>query len=306
MESLVVELKQEEAIENLSAKKRLAAFYELTKPRITFLIVLMSATGFALGTQGSINYVLLLHTMIGITLLCSGVSTLNQYIERNLDSLMRRTAARPLPTRKLTPMQSLIFGVGLCFLAEIYMAVLVNPLTAALGITVIIGYVFLYTPLKTRTSFSTIIGAFPGAMPPLMGWTAASNELHIGAFVLFAIQFFWQFPHFLAIAWMYREDYARAGIKMLPVLEDNGSVTARQIVLYTMTLIPVSLLPTLMGFAGLSYFVGALILGLLFLAMSLRMAVTKSRQDAKRLLMVSVFYLPLLFVLMIFNQKPLQ
>lgn len=306
METLAVELKQEETVENLSTKERLAAFYELTKPRITFLIVLMSATGFVLGTQGKVNYVLLLHTMIGITLLCSGVSTLNQYIERTLDSLMRRTATRPLPTRKLTPTQALVFGAGLCFLAESYLAVLVNPLTAALGVTVIIGYVLLYTPLKTRTSFSTIIGAFPGAMPPLMGWTAASNELHIGAIALFAIQFFWQFPHFLAIAWMYREDYARAGIKMLPVLEDDGTITARQIVLYTMTLIPVSLLPTLLGFAGLIYFTGALILGLGFLFVSLRVAMTKSRQDAKRLLLVSVFYLPILFVLMIFNQKSLQ
>lgn len=306
MESFAVELKQEEtAIENLSTRERLNAFYELTKPRITFLIVLMSAAGFVLGSRDAINYVSLIHTIVGITLLCSGVSTLNQYIERNLDGLMRRTETRPLPTRKLTPMQAFVFGVGLCFMAEVYLAVLVNPLSAVLGITVIIGYVFLYTPLKTRTSFSTIIGAFPGAVPPLIGWTAASNELHIGAFVLFAIQFFWQFPHFLAIAWMYREDYARAGIKMLPVLEDDGSVTARQMVLYTMTLIPVSLLPTLMGFAGLIYFVGALVLGLWFLYTSVRVAMTKSRQDAKRLLLVSVFYLPLLFVLMIINQKAL-
>jgi protoheme IX farnesyltransferase len=303
MSSVVVELKKEETIEDLSAKERLNAFYELTKPRITFLIVLMAAAGFVLGTPNRINFVMLTHTIIGITLLCSGVSTLNQYIERQLDGLMRRTASRPLPARKLTAMQALLFGVGLCFLAELYLAVLVNPLTAALGITVIISYVFLYTPLKTRTSFSTIIGAFPGAMPPLMGWTAASNELHIGAVVLFAIQFFWQFPHFLAIAWMYREDYARAGIKMLPVLEDDGSITARQMILYTLTLIPVSLLPTLMGFAGLIYFVGALVLGLLFLACSFRVAMTKSRQDAKRLLMASVFYLPILFVLMILNQR---
>jgi protoheme IX farnesyltransferase len=263
----------------------------------------MSAAGFILGTPNRINFVMLIHTIIGITLLCSGVSTLNQYIERQLDGLMRRTASRPLPARKLTAMQALLFGVGLCFLAELYLAVLVNPLTAALGISVIINYVFLYTPLKTRSSISTIIGAVPGAMPPLMGWTAASNELHIGAVVLFAIQFFWQFPHFLAIAWMYREDYARAGVKMLPVLEDDGSITARQIILYTLTLIPVSLLPTLMGFAGLIYFVGALVLGLLFLFYGFRVAMTKSRQDAKRLLMASVFYLPILFVLMILNQR---
>jgi protoheme IX farnesyltransferase len=303
MESFVAELKEEDAIENLSVKERLAAFYELTKPRITFLIVLMSAAGFILGTPNRINFVMLIHTIIGITLLCSGVSTLNQYIERQLDGLMRRTASRPLPARKLTAMQALLFGVGLCFLAELYLAVLVNPLTAALGISVIINYVFLYTPLKTRSSISTIIGAVPGAMPPLMGWTAASNELHIGAVVLFAIQFFWQFPHFLAIAWMYREDYARAGVKMLPVLEDDGSITARQIILYTLTLIPVSLLPTLMGFAGLIYFVGALVLGLLFLSYGFRVAMTKSRQDAKRLLVASVFYLPILFVLMILNQR---
>jgi protoheme IX farnesyltransferase len=303
MESLAVELKREEVVSNLSASAKLAAFYELTKPRITFLIVLMSAAGFVLGASGPLDYLLLVHTVAGITLLCSGVSTLNQYIERDLDSLMRRTASRPLPTGRLTPMQAFIFGAGLCAIAEIYLAALVNTLTAGLGITVIISYVLLYTPLKTRTSLSTIIGAFPGAMPPLMGWTASSNEVHIGAWVLFLIQFFWQFPHFLAIAWMYREDYARAGIQMLPVIESDGKITARQIVLYTLTLIPVSLLPTLLGISGLAYFIGALFLGLIFLYGSLRMALTKSRQDAKRLLLISVLYLPVLFVLMIVNQK---
>jgi len=303
MESIAVELKQDEAIENLSARERLAAFYELTKPRITFLIVLMSAAGFVLGTHGKLDYILLLRTVVGITLLCSGVSTLNQYLERKIDGVMRRTETRPLPARKLTPIQALLFGVGLCFIAEVYLAVLVNPLTSLLGISVIVGYVLLYTPLKTRTSLSTIIGAIPGAMPPLMGWTAASNELHISAWVLFLIQFFWQFPHFLAIAWMYREDYAKAGIKMLPVIEDDGSITARQMVLYTLTLIPVSLLPTLMGLSGLVYFFGALILGLLFLYSSIRVARTKSKQEARRLMLASVLYLPLLFVLMILNQR---
>ncbi len=303
MESIAVGLKQDVAIENLSMRERLLAFYELTKPRITFLIVLMAVAGFILGSRGQIDFILLGHTVVGISLLCSGVSTLNQYIERTIDAVMRRTETRPLPAGKLSPTQALLFGVGLCFAAEIYMTVLINPLTAAFGISVIVGYVLLYTPLKTRTSLSTIIGAIPGAMPPLMGWTAATNELHISALVLFLIQFFWQFPHFLAIAWMYREDYAKAGIKMLPVVEDDGSITARQMVLYTLTLIPVSLLPTLMGLSGLVYFFSALILGLIFLYSSLRVARTKSRQEARHLMLVSVLYLPVLFVLMIVNRQ---
>jgi protoheme IX farnesyltransferase len=280
----------------------MAAYLELTKPRITFLIVLTSAAGFCLGARGPLSYLALAHAMVGIALLSSGIAALNQYIERDLDGLMRRTSPRPLPSGRLGPLEAFFFGVAVVLAAEIYLALLANPLTALLGITVVIGYLVLYTPLKTRTSLSTVVGAFPGAMPPLMGWTAARGELGLEAWILFAILFLWQFPHFLAIAWMYREDYKRAGILMLPVIEPGGRVTAQQIVVYTLMLIPVSLFPAIVGISGRVYFYGALVLGVIFLCSSLRAAVSKSRQHARQLLLASVIYLPLLFGLMVLNK----
>src|SRR6266850_5797731 len=222
MKTVAIELHPNAAAEVVappSAKARAAAYLELTKPRITFLIVLTSAAGFCLGSRGNINYTVFSNAMIGIALLSSGIATLNQYIERDLDGLMRRTATRPLPSGRLLPWEALFFGVALTVFAEAYLAVLVNPLSAVLGLTVIAGYLFAYTPLKTRTSLSTMVGAFPGAVPPLIGWAAARGSVGLEAWVLFAILFLWQFPHFLAIAWMYREDYSRAGILMLPVVE---------------------------------------------------------------------------------------
>lgn len=286
----------------LSTRDRVSAYWELTKPRITFLIVLTSAAGFGMASRGGIDYLSLLSALFGIALLSSGIATLNQYAERDLDGLMRRTANRPLPAGKLLPWEALAFGTSLTVLAEIYLLVLVNPLSAVLGLTVIAGYLFGYTPLKTRTSLSTLVGAFPGAVPPLIGWTAARGTLSIEGWVLFAILFLWQFPHFLAIAWMYREDYGRAGILMLPVVEPDGRITAQQIVVYTVMLIPVSLLPTLLGMAGRIYFVGAIVLGLLFLYSSVRAAFSMSRQQSRRLLLASVIYLPLLFILMVLNK----
>jgi protoheme IX farnesyltransferase len=283
-------------------RERLSAYLELTKPRITFLIVLTSAAGFCLASRGNLNYLVFSNAMIGIALLSSGIATLNQFIERDLDGLMRRTADRPLPSGRLLPWEALFFGAALTVGAEIYLLVLVNPLTAVLGLTVIAGYLFAYTPLKTRTSLSTMVGAFPGAVPPLIGWTAARGDISLEAWVLFAILFLWQFPHFLAIAWMYREDYGRAGILMLPVVEPEGRVTGQQIVVYTVMLLPVSLLPTLLGLSGRIYFYGACVLGLLFLCSSIRAAVSKSRQSARQLLLASVIYLPLLFILMVLNR----
>src|SRR5258708_24107564 len=283
-------------------RERVSAYLELTKPRITFLIVLTSAAGFCLASQGRVNYILLSNALIGITLLSSGIATLNQYIERDLDGLMRRTADRPLPSGRLLPWEALFFGAALTVAAEVYLAGLVNPLTAVLGLTVIAGYLFAYTPLKTRTSLSTMVGAFSGAVPPLIGWAAARGTVGLEAWVLFAILFLWQFPHFLAIAWMYREDYSRAGILMLPVVEPDGRVTAQQIVVYTILLLPVSLLPTVLHISGTVYFFGALVLGLLFLYSSVRAAFSKSRQEARRLLLASVIYLPLLFILMVLDR----
>jgi protoheme IX farnesyltransferase len=286
----------------LGGKARVAAYVELTKPRITFLIVLTSAAGFCLGSRGAVNYVLFAHAMIGIALLSSGIATLNQFMERELDRLMRRTADRPLPSGRLLPFEALWFGLVLTATAELYLLLFVNVLTAALGLTVIAGYLFLYTPLKTRTTLSTAIGAFPGAMPPLIGWAAARGEVDIAAWVLFAILFLWQFPHFLAIAWMYREDYGRAGIRMLPVVEPDGRVTGQQIITYALMLVPVSLLPAFLGISGRLYLVAALVLGLLFLASSIRAAISKSNQHARQLLLASVLYLPLLFGVMVLNR----
>ena len=303
MEEFAIELDTGVAqLERLRARDRVAAYLELTKPRITFLIVLTAAAGFALASPGLVDYRAMLTAMVGIALLSSGIATLNQYMEKDLDALMRRTANRPLPTGKLLPGEALAFGAGLTVLAEIYLVVLVNPLSAVLGLTVIAGYLFGYTPLKTRTSLSTFVGAFPGAVPPLIGWASARGTVGVEAWVLFAILFLWQFPHFLAIAWMYREDYTRAGILMLPVVEPDGRVTGQQIVLYTVMLLPVSLLPTLLGTAGKIYFVGAIILGLVFLCFSLRAAFSKSRQAARQLLLASVIYLPLLFILMVLDR----
>jgi protoheme IX farnesyltransferase len=291
-----------EAVASSTAKTRLAAYVELTKPRITTLIVLTSAAGFALGSPAGVNYLLFAHALIGIGLLSSGIGTLNQFMERDLDLLMRRTADRPLPSGRLFPFEAFWFGISLTLMAEVYLALFVNVLTALLGLTVITGYLFVYTPLKTRTSLSTALGAFPGAMPPLMGWTAARGEIDTAAWVLFAIVFLWQFPHFLSIAWMYREDYGRAGIRMLPVVEPDGRVTGQQIIAYSLMLVPVSLLPAILGISGKVYLVAAALLSLLFLASSVRAALSKSNKDARHLLLASVLYLPLLFGVMVLNR----
>jgi protoheme IX farnesyltransferase len=307
MKSVAIEINETPAetavVPQLGLKERIGALVELTKPRITFLLLLTAAAGFCLGSQGPINLVKLAHTMVGLGLLASGVATLNQYWERGLDSMMARTESRPLPTRRVSPAEALAFGLILTFGSEVYLALLVNPLTSLLGVVVIVGYVLMYTPLKTKTSLATVVGAFPGAMPPFIGWAAANNQLHLGAWVLFAIIFLWQFPHFLAIATLYRDDYKKAGILMLPVIESNGRMTGRQIVLYTLMLIPTSLVPTLIGMTGKVYFYGAVILGLVFLYVAVRAALDHSKTTARRLLLASVIYLPLLFILMVLNQR---
>jgi heme o synthase len=282
-------------------RMRTAAFVELTKPRIAFMLVLTSAAGFYLGSHEEFDFGLFVNAMIGILILAFGVATLNQYVERETDALMDRTRSRPLPSLRLAPAEALVFGLVQCAVAEIYLFFLVNPLTAALGIVVIVGYVLLYTPLKTRTSASTAIGAIPGAMPPLMGWTASANEVSIGAWALFVMLFLWQFPHFLAIAWMYRDQYAKAGILMLPVLEPAGKITARQIVLFSIMLLPASLAPFFIGFAGLVYLIGATLLGSWFLFESFQAARAKTVERARRLLLVSVLYLPLIFGLLVLD-----
>ena len=300
METVTAEINETKAV---GVRERIAAFVELTKPRIAVLLVLTSAAGFYLASHGPFDYALFANSMIAIALLAFGVATLNQYWERNIDKLMERTSTRPLPTSKVTPTESLVFGIVQCSIAEIYLFLFVNPLTAILGLVVIVGYVLVYTPLKTRTSISTAIGAIPGALPPLMGWTAAANDITLAAWALFAMQFLWQFPHFMAIAWMYREEYAKAGILMLPVVEPSGRLTSRQIVLFTVMLLPVSLAPFFFAISGFVFLIGAIILGVAFLIVSVQSARAKTNEMAKRLLLASVIYLPLLFILMVADKR---
>jgi protoheme IX farnesyltransferase len=280
---------------------RAAAYLELTKPRITLMVVLTALAGFCLGSKGSVNFLEFLHTAIGLTLLSSGISTLNQYLERNSDGLMRRTQNRPLPAGKLSAAAAAWFG-GLTSLAGLaYLTFMLNPLSGLWGFAALFSYVFVYTPLKRRTTVCTFIGAFPGALPPLIGWTAASNEMGVGAFVVFGILFLWQFPHFHAIAMLYADDYARADIKMLPVVERDWRRTAREIIAYAAVLLPVSLLPTVIGISGKIYFVGALLLGAYFFYVSVKTAQAKTKAQSRTLLKASVLYLPLLYILMVLN-----
>ena len=284
-----------------AVRARVGAYVELTKPRITLLVMLTAAAGYFLGAGRTLNYNGFLHTMAGVGLLSSGIAALNQYMERGLDGRMRRTMMRPLPSGRVTARAALLFGAALTLGAEAYLLLKVNPLSALLGASVVLGYLGLYTPLKTRTSLSTLVGAFPGAVPPLLGWAAATGRVSAEGLVLFAILFVWQFPHFFAIAWMYREDYARAGILMLPVVEPEGRLTRQQIIIWTLLLVPVSLAPAALGLTGAIYFGGALILGALFLWTSVAAFLTLSRRNARRVLLASVLYLPFLFGLMVLN-----
>ena len=238
-------------------------------------------------------------TVVGTALVAGGASAVNQVIERVPDSLMRRTRMRPVPDGRLQPFESLAFGMALSVLGLAVLAAAVNPLSAAVALTTLLTYALVYTPLKRRSSFATVIGAIPGALPPVIGWAAARNSLSQGAWVLFAIVFLWQLPHFLAIAWIYREDYARAGFPMLPVIEPDGRSTARQAVFYCAALVPVSLAPTLLGMTSTVYFIAALGLGLLFLGLTLRFARTRTLEDARRLFFGSIIYLPILWIAMI-------
>lgn len=287
--------------QELTIGGRVSAYVELTKPRITFMVVLSSLAGFFMASKGNVDWVKFLHLALGVSMLTSGTSTLNQYWERDSDKLMRRTMRRPLPSGKMSPLAALLFGTVMAAIGEVYLVLMVNPLTAVIGFMALASYVLLYTPLKQKTVWCTFLGAFPGALPPLLGWAGASDEIALGGIIMFAILFLWQFPHFHAIAMMYTEDYARAGIKMLPVVEPDCKSTARQIIAYAAVLFPVSLLPYFMGMSGLIYLVSAAILGAEFLYISINTARTKTKIDARKLLKASVMYLPLLYLLMTVN-----
>ncbi len=274
-------------------------YLTLTKPRVTFLVVLTTWMGFAFGSVGKSFTLLWAFAMIGTALVAAGASTLNQYMERDLDARMRRTQNRPLPQKRLTPRSAFIFGVTLAVLGLALLAFGVNRLTSLIAVISLLSYLLAYTPLKTRTSLSTLVGAIPGALPPVMGWTAARGTLAPHAWILFAILFLWQLPHFLAIAWMYKDDYARAGFPMLPVIDPDGGSTARMIILYTAILLPVTLLPAQAGLVGFSYFYGALGLGLVFMGVSVLTAFFRTPAHARRLLLASVIYLPILLTWMV-------
>ena len=278
-------------------------YIELTKPRITWLILMSTGIGYVFGSQTSFNWLLLLHTLIGTALIASGTATFNQWYEHKADALMNRTKGRPIPMGLVTPKQAFIWGLFLSVagFAELWLGV--NPLTALAGLFTLVTYLFVYTPMKQQHWHATTLGAVPGAMPPVIGYAAASGVINWEAAALFAILFVWQFPHFYAIAWMYREDYAKASIKMLPVVEPDGNSTARQILFFSILLIPVSFLPTWLHMTGTVYFVGAAIMGLVFLRAAVKVANNRTIALARGVLLTSVIYLPVLYGLMLLDRQ---
>jgi protoheme IX farnesyltransferase len=286
----------------IGVRGRATDYVALAKPRLNLLVVVSAVAGYAMAHGDTTDLAVLGWLVVGTGLVSGGAAAINQVIERDTDGLMRRTRLRPLPDGRLSAVEGLAFAGILSVVGLLVLAAGVNRLSAVVALATLASYAIVYTPLKKRTSFATVIGAIPGALPPVIGWAAAENALSQGAWVLFGILFLWQLPHFLAIAWMYREDYARAGLPMLPVIEPDGRSTARQAVVYTAALLPVALAPTLVGMSGASYFVGALICTLIFLGFSLRFAMTRAVRDARRLFFTSIIYLPVLWALMIVDR----
>jgi len=280
---------------------RLQDYLALTKPEVTFLVLMATGLGCIMASS-FFNLKVLLHALVGTALVAAGTATLNHYLERVHDGKMRRTANRPLPAGRLMPQQVLRFGLALSLGGVFYLALIVNVLTSLVGLAALLSYLGLYTPLKRRTTLCTFIGAFPGAAPVLMGWTAAQNRLPLEAWALYAILFVWQFPHFLAIAWMYREDYARAGMLMLPVSDTKGDSTFRQILAYSLALIPLSLMPAFLGMVGNIYFFSAVVFGLGFFYFAYRASLHRSKVYARHLLHASVLYLPLVYAIMVIDK----
>ncbi len=308
----LVETKPETEAVAVAIKHSLLDDYaQLFKVRVTSLIVMTAWTGLYMGAAKSsvpATSWTLFHALLGIGLTCAGSAALNEVLERRVDALMRRTKNRPLPSGRMSLAAGLVAGLAATLGGSVYLALTTNVLTGALALGTAVTYLAFYTPLKRLSPISTFVGAFPGAMPPLLGWTAIRGKLELEAVLLFLIVFFWQFPHFQAIAWLYRDDYEAAGIKMLPVVDKAGHSVIRQMLGYCSTLISVSLLPALLRMSGRVYLVGALLLGLAFLWFVFRLARTKlpttspdSRKFARQLLLASVAYLPLLFALMMLN-----
>jgi protoheme IX farnesyltransferase len=279
-----------------------AVYAELFKARLTFLVLLTTLVGFYLGSAGPVDYVLMVHTLLGTALVAGGASALNQWWERAYDAQMRRTQDRPLPSGRLQAPAVLMIGCSCAVIGLCYLALAVNGLTCLIGACSLLIYVFVYTPLKRITWLNTLVGAIPGGLPPLMGWTAARGQLTADGGALFAILAIWQLPHFMAIAWMYRDEYARAGFKMLPVLDPEGHRTASQALTHTLALVPVSLCPSLVRMTGPVYFIGALALGLVFVWSAIQFSRELTISRARQLFYVSIVYLPLLLGLMVLDK----
>ena len=282
---------------------RLRDFATLAKPEVMSLILVATGAGYYLGTTGPLDLTRFFHALLGTALVAGGTGTLNQVWERQVDSLMRRTARRPLPSGRLSTATALVYGLGLSLAGTLHLWLLVNPLASLLAVLTLVTYLLLYTPLKSRTPLCTMVGALPGAMPPLIGWAAARGTLDAGAWVLYGILFLWQFPHFLAIAWIYREDYARGGIKMQPVVDPSGRSTFQQIVWTSALLLPLSLLPGLLGMSGKLYLWGAAPLGVAFLGFGIWSARERTVRYARYLLHASVLYLPAIYALLMFDKQ---
>ncbi len=285
------------------AEKSLAAVgADLVKARLTGLVLLTTFVGFYLGERGAVNYLLMFHALFGTALVASGAAALNQWLERDYDAKMRRTAIRPLPSGRMQPATVAIFGGACSVIGLTYLAVLANPLTSVVGAVTSVSYLFIYTPLKRVTWVNTLVGAIPGALPPLMGWTAARNDLSGEGWVLFAILAFWQIPHFMAIAWLYRDEYAKAGFVMLPGCTDGCNRTAQQAIFNTLALMLASLCPFAFGLSGRIYLVAALILGAGYFGCAVRFARQLTAQRARQLFLASIIYLPLLIAALVGNK----
>lgn len=278
------------------------SYLELAKPRVTLLVVLTAIAGYYLGVREEIDWMIFLHTAIGTMLVAGGTSALNQFLEADIDARMKRTRRRPIPAGRIKPLHAQAFGTLISIAGIVHLVWFVNALTGLLASLTLFSYIFIYTPLKQKSSLSTLIGAIPGALPPVGGWAAARGALSLEAWVLFAILFLWQIPHFLAIAWVYRDDYARGGIKVLPTADQLGFHTTRHVISNIFALLAVSLMPSLIGLAGFIYFFGAMLLGIYFLFIAMRVAIHRTNKSARQLLLASVIYLPALLFLMSFDK----
>jgi heme o synthase len=281
---------------------RAGAYVALTKPDVSFLVLMTTGAGFYMGVRGPVDWLKLVHTVLGTMLIAAGTAALNHYIERESDRHMRRTASRPLPSGLLQPAEALWFGVAMAIVGAADLWLVGGWMTSLLGVVTCLSYLLAYTPLKKRTVWATFVGAFPGAVPPMIGWAAASGRLDKGAWLLFLILFFWQFPHFHAISWMYREDYARAGIQMLPVVDRDGTRTFRQIIITAGMLVGVSVLPAVLGLAGMLYFFGSLVLSTALVQVCLWAAAEKTNVRAKWLMHATIIHIPILLGLMVYDK----